>query len=77
MMQDPTSKKWSPAVITRLCKEPRSYQVTIKEGVTYRKVQVHLKPYIPDDKQEQAAKKAICRHLEKNSNKNTNNDNLA
>ena len=26
MMQDPTSKRWSPAVITRLCKEPRSYQ---------------------------------------------------
>ena len=28
MLQDPTSKWWSPAVITRLCKEPRSYQVT-------------------------------------------------
>ena len=77
MMQDPTSKKWSPAVITRLCKEPRSYQVTIKEGVTYRKVQVHLKPYIPDDKQEQAAKKGHMQTLRKNSNKNTNNDNLA
>ena len=46
MMQDPTRKRWSPAVITKLCKEPRSYQVTTKEGVTYRRMQAHLKPYI-------------------------------
>ena len=38
MMQDPTSKRWSSDVITRLCKEPRSYQVTTKDGVTYRKM---------------------------------------
>ena len=57
MMQDPTSKRWSPAVITKLCKEPRSYQVTTKEGVIYRKMQVHLKPYKPDDKQDQADEK--------------------
>ena len=44
MMQDPTSNRWSPVVITRLCKEPRSYQVTTKDGVTYRKMQAHLKP---------------------------------
>ena len=31
MMQDHTSKRWSPAVITRLCKEPRSYQVITKD----------------------------------------------
>ena len=55
MMQDPTSKIWSPVVITKLCKEPRSYQVITKEGVTYRKMQAHLKPYTPDDKQDQAA----------------------
>ena len=24
MMQDPTSKRWSPMVISKLCKEPRS-----------------------------------------------------
>ena len=65
MMQDPTSKRWSPAVITKLCKEPRSYQVTTKEAATYRKMQAHLKLYIPDDKQEQAVKKAICGHLQK------------
>ena len=44
MMQDHISKRWSPAVITRLCKEPRSYQVTRRDHVTYRKTQAHLKP---------------------------------
>ena len=43
MMQDPTSKRWSPVVTTRLCKEPRSYQVTTRDNVTYRKTQAHLK----------------------------------
>ena len=42
MMQDPASKQWSPAVITILCKEPRSYQVTTSDHVTYRKMQAHL-----------------------------------
>ena len=45
MMQDHASKRWSPAVITRLCKEPRSYQVTTRDKVTFRKTQAHLKPY--------------------------------
>ena len=48
MMQDPRSKLWSPAVIIRLCKEPRSYQVTTSDNVTYRKMQAHLKPYKPE-----------------------------
>ena len=65
IMQDCTSKRWSPVVITKRCKEPRSYQVITKEGVTYRKTQMHLKPYSPDDKQDQAAKMVICRHLQK------------
>ena len=37
MMQDPTSKRWSPVVINKLCKEPRSYQVTTKDGVNLQK----------------------------------------
>ena len=47
MMQDHASKRWSPAGITRLCKEPRSYQVTTRDNVTYMKTQAHLKPYKP------------------------------
>ena len=64
-MQDPTTKRWSPVMITKLCKGPRSYQVTTKEGVNYRMMQVHLKPYTPADKQDQAAKQTICGHLKK------------
>ena len=45
MYQDPNDKRWYPATITRLCQEPRSYLITTKQGVQYRKTQVHLKPY--------------------------------
>ena len=77
MMQDPTSKRWSPVVITRLCKEPRSYQVTTKDGVTYRKMQAHLKPYKTEDKKEKEVKKYHVWTLTNNCNKNTCNNNLA
>ena len=33
MYQDSTGKRWFPATITKLCKEPRSYIITTKEGV--------------------------------------------
>ena len=36
--------------ITRLCKEPRSYIITTKEGVQCRKTQAHLKLYQPQNK---------------------------
>ena len=45
MYQDPTTKRWFPATITKLCQEPTSYIITTKEGVQYRKTQTHLKPY--------------------------------
>ena len=45
MYQEPVSKKWYPAKITRLCDEPRSYIITTEEGTQYRKAQAHLKPY--------------------------------
>ena len=47
MYQDPTTKRWFPATITKLCQEPRSYIITTKEGIQYRKTQAHLKPYHP------------------------------
>ena len=50
MYQDSTSKQWFPATITRLCKEPRSYIITTKEGAQYRKTQAHMKPYQPQGK---------------------------
>ena len=42
MYQDSTSKCWYPAVIESLCPEPRSYKITTRDGVTYRKMQTHL-----------------------------------
>ena len=45
MFQDTTSKRWFPTTVTSLCLQPRSYMITTKEGVTYRKTQAHLKPY--------------------------------
>ena len=65
MMQDPASKGWLPAVITRLCKEPRSYQITTRDNVTYRKTQAHLKPYKPEIKNAQGVKSCNMWPLEK------------
>ena len=49
MFQEVTSKQWYPATIASLCTKPRSYNITTREGVTYRKMQAHLKPYTPQD----------------------------
>ena len=45
MFQDMASKQWYPATISSLCPEPRSYNITTREGVNYRRTQTHLKPY--------------------------------
>ena len=50
MFQDSTSKHWYPAVIKSLCPEPRSYKITTSDGITYRKTQVHLKPFTPQNR---------------------------
>ena len=50
MYQDITSKQWYPATITRLCVQPRSYNIATREGFTYRKTQPHLEPYQPQCK---------------------------
>ena len=50
MFQDSTSKHWYPAVIESLCPEPRSYKITTRDGITYRKTQAHLKPFTPQIK---------------------------
>ena len=50
MYQDVASKQWYLATITSLCSWPRSYNITTRDGVTYRKTQAHLKPYQPQCK---------------------------
>ena len=77
MMLDHASKLWSPAVITRLCKEPRSYQVTIRDNVRYRKTQAHLKPYKPEVKNAQGVKSCNMWPLEKTCDKSNANDTIA
>ena len=46
MGQNPITMRWFPATIKALCPEPRSYQIETLEGVTYRRTQNHLKPYM-------------------------------
>ena len=77
MMQDPASKQWSLAVITRICKEPRSYQVTTSDKVTYRKMQAHLKPYKPEPKSAKDMKSCNMWPLEKTCNKIKRNNTIA
>ena len=77
MMQDPTRKQWSPAVITRLCNEPRNYQVMTSDNVTYRKMQAHLKPYKPKTKTVQDAKSCNMWPFEKTCHKTKSNDIIA
>ena len=50
MYQDATSKQWYPATIISFCAQPRNYNITTREGVTYRKTHAHLKPYQPQNK---------------------------
>ena len=50
MYQDATRKWWHPATVTSLCVQPRSYNITTREGVTYRKTQVYSKSYQPQRK---------------------------
>ena len=55
MFQDYKGKRCFPVTITYLCKVSRSYKITTKkDGVTYRKMQAHLKPYRPQNKQHEA-----------------------
>ena len=50
MYQDSTSKCWYPAATEHCVPEPRSYEITTRDGITYRKMQEHLKPYTPQNK---------------------------
>ena len=79
MYQDPSTKRWYQATITKLCQEPRSYIITTKEGVQYRKTQAHLKSYHPQDKA--SKNKLLVRNIHvqtvKNSNDKQSETNLA
>ena len=61
-----TSKQWYPVPITSLCQDPRSYNITTREGVNYRRTQTHLKPYQPQSKKLEA-ESSICQLTEQSS----------
>ena len=50
MFQDVASKWWYPATIPSLYVQPRSYNITTRDSVTYRKTQTHLMSYQPQCK---------------------------
>ena len=50
MYQDVAGKWWYPATITSLCAQSRSYNITTRDGVTYRKTEADPKPYQPQCK---------------------------
>ena len=79
MYQEPTTKRWYPATITKLCQEPRSYIITTKEGVQYRRTQAHLKSYHPQDKTSESELLVKKNHMQtiKNSNYKQSDTNLA
>ena len=54
MYQNTVSKQWHPAVITSVCQEKRSYMVTTSDGVVFRKMEAHLKPYAPQNRMSQS-----------------------
>ena len=47
MFLQPDQKKWYPATIVELCKEPRSYIVQTPDKVNYRRTEQHIKAYNP------------------------------
>ena len=72
MCQSPITKRWFPATIKALCPEPRSYQIETQEGITYRRIQNHLKPFKSHQKtqtKEQYQQKCL------NTNRTPVNDN--
>ena len=50
MCREPNDKRWYPATVIQQLLEKRSYLITTKDNVVYRKTQVHLKPYTPEKK---------------------------
>ena len=54
MYQDSVTRFWHPTVIKSLCQEKTSYMITTIDGVVYRKMQAHLKPYTPENRKSQA-----------------------
>ena len=53
MYREPIDRRWYPATVIQLLPEKGSYPIKTNDNVIYRKMQVHLKPYIPKKKVQQ------------------------
>ena len=50
MYREPNDNRWYPATVIQQLPEKRSYLIRTKDNVVYRKMQVHLKLYTPEQK---------------------------
>ena len=64
--REPSDKRWYSTTIIQQLPEKRSYLIKTHDNVIYRKMQVHLKPYIPKKKVQQPE---LCM---KDNNQNVN-----
>ena len=47
MYREPNDKRWNPATVIQQLPKKRSYLIKTNDNVIYRKMQVHLKSYMP------------------------------
>ena len=50
MYREPNDRRWYPTTVIQQLPEKRSYFIKTNDIVINRKMQVHLKPYIPENK---------------------------
>ena len=68
MYREPNDRRWYPTTVIQQLPEKRSYLIKTHDNVIYRKMQVHLKPYIPKNKVQQPE---LCK---KDNNQSIDND---
>ena len=59
MFLQPDQKKWYPARVIELCKEPRSYIIQTPDNVNYRHIEQHIKAYNPNRELAEMEKKNV------------------
>ena len=59
MFLQPDQKKWYPARVIELCKEPRSYIIQTPDNANYRHTEQHIKAYNPNRELAEMEKKNV------------------
>ena len=59
MFLQPDQKKWYPARLIELCKEPGSYVIQTPDNVNYRCTEQHVKAYNPNHELVEMEKKNV------------------